>query len=106
MEINATEKKFEPTRYYTKLYYYGKLVDWDYCEGAMVLKLNIYAACEYCGTNVNIRLYVPTDLEKQVLNMIQVGNYYFIQAIPYKLKFNKRFPYRVDLLLNIFERVV
>lgn len=93
-------------KYLTRLYYYGKLVDWEYIDDAMVLKLAVYTATEYFGGSSNIRIYVPTVLQRDLSRSLFVGENYFVIAAPYKVTFKERYRHRVDLLLNIFKEVV
>lgn len=93
-------------KYLSRCYYYGKLLDWEYVEGAMVLKLLTYTATEFYGNNNTIRLYVPTVLENDLNRELIVGDMYFVIAAPYKICFKKTYQKRVDMLLNIFKEVI
>lgn len=93
-------------KYLSRCQYYGKLLDWDYVEDAMVLKLLVYTATEYFGGSTTIRLYVPTDLETALSRELIVGENYIVVAAPYKLNFKNTYRHRVDLLLNIFKEVL
>lgn len=92
-------------KYLTRLYYYGKLLDWDYVSEAMVLKLSCYTATEHFGGSSTIRLYVPTELENDIRDYLVVGDNYFIIAAPYSVHFKKIYRHRVDLLLHIFKEL-
>lgn len=93
-------------KYLSRVYYYGKLLDWEYVEDAMVLKLLTYTATEFFGGNNVMRLYVPTVLEPALNRELIVGEKYFVIAAPYKLSFKSTYRHRVDLLLNIFKEVI
>ena len=97
---------YQNLKYLNRCTYYGKLIDWDYVEGAMVLKLRTYTATEYFGGSNTIRLYVPTDIERRLAPELIVGDNYFCIAAPYKLTLKQRYKHRVDLLLNIFKEVI
>lgn len=93
-------------KYLSRVYYYGKLLDWEYVEDAMVLKLLTYTATEFFGGNNVMRLYVPTVLEHDLSRELIVGENYFVIGAPYKLSFKDTYRHRVDLLLNIFKEVI
>lgn len=93
-------------KYLSRLHYYGKLIDWDYVEGAMVLKLTTYTACDFFGGSNTIRIYVPTELESSIIRELINGENYYIIAVPYKLLFKQTYRHRVDLLLNIFKEII
>ena len=92
-------------KYLTRLYYYGKLLDWDYVGEYMIIKLNTYTATEYFGGSNVIRLLVPTELENDIRNNLIVGEKYLALGAPYSLHFKKEYRHRVDLLLHIFKEV-
>lgn len=93
-------------KYLSRCTYYGKLKNWEYVEGAMVLQLLTYTATSYFGGSSTIRIYVPTDLEQSVERELIVGENYLIVAAPYKLSFRQTYKHRVDLLLNIFREII
>ncbi|MCM1324110.1 MAG: hypothetical protein NC218_08105 [Acetobacter sp.] len=93
-------------KYLTRCHYYGKLLNWNYIAGAMILELRTYTATEYFGGSSTVRLYVPTELESSLSRALIVGNNYFVVAAPYKMRYADTYRYRVDLLLNIFEEIV
>lgn len=93
-------------KYLTRLYYYGKVLNWEYVSEAMVLKIRTYTATEYFGKSEVIRIYVPTELETDILRELIVGENYFVVAAPYKLNFKSTYRHRVDLLLHIFKEIV
>ena len=93
-------------KYLTRLQYYGKLIDWEFVSDAMVLKLAVFAATEYFGGSSTVRLYVPTNLQRDLARSLFVGENYFVIAAPYKVTFKERYRHRVDLLLNIFKEVI
>jgi len=93
-------------KYHTRCQYYGKLIDWEFISGAMILKLACYTATEYFGGSNTIRLYVPTEIEQDLMRELVVGEKYLAIAAPYKLLFKKEYRHRVDLLLNIFKEVI
>lgn len=85
--------------------YYGRLMNIEYVENKhFVLVFKAYTATEFYGKDVNIRIYVPTDLEPKVEDLL-VGENYLILAAPYRATFNKQYKFRVDMLLNIFQEV-
>lgn len=92
-------------KYLSRCHYYGKLIDWEYVSEAMVLVFNVYVATEYFGGNIPIRIYVPTEMENKLKNNLIVGESYYIIAAPYKIKLNKKYQHRVDLLLNITQEI-
>ena len=55
-------------KYLSRCQYYGKLIDWDYVEECMVLKFAVYTATEYYGNTSTIRIYVPTEMEDDIIN--------------------------------------
>lgn len=93
-------------KYLTRLQYYGKLIDWEFVSDAMVLKLAVFAATEYFGGSSTVRLYVPTNLQRDLARSLFIGENYFVIAAPYKVTFKERYRHRVDLLLNIFKEVI
>lgn len=93
-------------KYLTRCNYYGKLLDWEYVSGAMVLKFQVYTATEFYASNNQIRIYVPTNLEETLKRELVTGDNYFIIAAPYKLSFKKEYRHRVDMLLQIFREVI
>ncbi len=93
-------------KYLTRLQYYGKLTDWEFVGEAMVLKLAVFTATEYFGGSSTIRLYVPTNLQRDLTRSLFVGENYFVIAAPYKVTFKERYRHRVDLLLNIFKEII
>lgn len=103
MTYNKTKQNL---KYLTRCYYYGKLENWDYIAGAMILKLRTYTATEYFGGSNTVRLYVPTELEHRFTNNLIVGDSYLVVAAPYKLTYAQAYKHRVDLLLNIFQEVI
>lgn len=92
-------------KYLTRLYYYGKLLDWDYIGEHMILKLNTYTATEYFGGSNVMRLLVPSKLEDKIKDSLIIGDMYFVVGAPYSLHFKKEYRHRVDLLLHIFKEV-
>lgn len=96
----------EQIKYLSRCYYTGRLKDWEYVNGCMVLKLVVYSACQYFGGSTVVRLYVPTDLEQLIENELEQNEIYSVVAIPYKVSANKSYPYRVDLLLNITKTII
>lgn len=105
MRISGNER-YEPSRYYTRLHYFGKLLDWLYVGDKMVVEILVYSACEHCATTNKIRLYVPTGLEDRLSKTLVVGDKYYIIAAPYKLQFDGKYKHRVDILLNIFQEII
>lgn len=95
----------ENFKYLSRNYYYGKLVDWEYVNDCMVLKFNVYTATQYYGNSTMIRIYVPTDMEEYLSDRLITGDGYFIISAPYRVHMNKKYQYRVDLLLNIFKEI-
>lgn len=93
-------------KYLTRCHYYGKLENWEYIAGAMILRVRTYTATEYFGGSNMLRLYVPSDIERRLANNLIVGANYFVIAAPYKLTYAATYRHRVDLLLNIFQEVI
>lgn len=102
--VNKLSPK-EEYKYLSRCIYYGKLIDWEFVEEAMVLKFSVYTATRYYGSTVTIRIYVPTDMENDLCDKLIVGDEYFVIAAPYKVNMHKNYKYRVDLLLNIFKEI-
>jgi len=92
-------------KYLTRCHYFGKLVDWEYVNESMVLKLLVYTATQYYGNSTYIRIYVPDNYERHLADKLITGDNYFVVASPYRVHFNKKYPYRVDLLLDIFKQL-
>ena len=92
-QVNTNQQN---NKYLSRCQYYGKLIDWDYVEECMVLKFAVYTATEFYANTSTIRIYVPSDMEKDIINELFKGDNYFIIAAPY----------RVDLLLNIFKEII
>lgn len=93
-------------KYLTRCHYYGKLTDYEYVSGAIVLKLKTYTATEYFGSSNTIRVYVPTDLENTIKDRLIMNENYLIIATPYKIRFSNEYRHRVDMLINIFQEVI
>lgn len=93
-------------KYLTRLQYYGKLLNWVYVNGAMVLEFACYTATEHFAGSSTIRVYVPTEIENDLRKALIVGDKYFIICAPYKLSFHTTYRHRVDLLLNIFQEII
>ena len=93
-------------KYLTRCHYYGKLLDYEYVSEAMILVFNSYIASEYFGGNTPIRIYVPTNLEDKLKQVLVTGANYYIIAAPYRIQYNKQYRHRVDLLINIFEEII
>lgn len=93
-------------KYISRCQYYGKLQDYEYVTGAMVLKFIVYTATEYFGGSSIVRVYVPTDLEEDLRRNLIVGENYLVITAPYRINFNKQYRHRVDLLINIFQEVI
>lgn len=91
----------ENLKYISRCFYYGKLKDYEWVNEGLVLKFAVYTATVYSATTVMIRVYVPSDLEDQIIDNIECGSNYSLIAAPYKVSFAKKYPYRVDLLLDI-----
>lgn len=96
----------ENLKYISRSFYYGKLTDWEYTEqGAMVLKMAVYTATTYYGNTSTVRVYVPTDMENDLMDKLITGDNYLIITSPYRVKLSKGYQHRVDLLLNIFKEL-
>ena len=93
-------------KYLTRNYYYGKLLDYEFVSGAMILKFSCYTATEYFGGTVNVRIYVPTSLEDRLQQVLNINSNYFIISAPYRINLNKKYQHRVDILINIFEEII
>lgn len=93
-------------KYLTRNNYYGKLLDYEFISGAMILKFSVYTATEYFGGSTIIRIYVPTSLDKKLQEALVINNNYFIIAAPYRINLNKKYQHRVDMLINIFEEII
>ena len=93
-------------KYLSRCQYFGKLIDYEYVTGAMVLKLLVYTATEYFGGSSTIRIYVPTEMEDDLRRNLIVGNDYLVITAPYRININKQYRHRVDLLINIFQEVI
>lgn len=95
----------ENLRYISRSFYYGVLKDYEYVGDGLVLKMGVYSASRYQGTYSIVRVYVPTDLEQQIIDFLITGDNYFLITAPYKARGAKDYQYRVDLLLNIFKEL-
>lgn len=102
-QVNTNQQN---NKYLSRCQYYGKLIDWDYVEECMILKFAVYTATEYYGNTSTIRIYVPSDMENDIMNELFKGDNYFIIAAPYRVTFKQTYKYRVDLLLNIFKEII
>ena len=102
-QVNTNQQN---NKYLSRCQYYGKLIDWDYVEECMVLKFAVYTATEFYANTSTIRIYVPSDMEKDIINELFKGDNYFIIAAPYIVTFKQIYKYRVDLLLNIFKEII
>ena len=103
-KINYIRSK-ENLKYVSRSFYYGTLKDYEYVSEALVLKLACYTATAYTGTTAIVRVYVPTDLECEILPYLECGSDYFLITAPYKVKGASNYPYRIDLLLHIFKEI-
>lgn len=103
-QVNTNQQNNK--KYLSRCQYYGKLIDWDYVEQCMVLKFAVYTATEYYGNTSIVRVYVPTEMEDDIINELFKGDNYFIIAAPYRVTFKQTYKYRVDLLLNIFKEII
>lgn len=103
-QVNTNQQNNK--KYLSRCQYYGKLIDWDYVEQCMVLKFAVYTATEYYGNTSTVRVYVPTEMEDDIINELFKGDNYFIIAAPYRVAFKQTYKYRVDLLLNIFKEII
>ena len=106
MKKQANSTNQNNKKYLSRCQYYGKLIDWDYIEECMVLKFAVYTATEYYGNTSTIRIYVPSDMENDIINELFKGDNYFIIASPYRVTFKQVYKHRVDLLLNIFKEII
>lgn len=95
----------ENLKYLSRSFYYGTLNTYEYINGGLVLKLICYSASAWHGGSTVIRVYVPSDLENEIIDYLECGGNYFLITTPYKVKASSGYPYRVDLLLNIFKEV-
>lgn len=102
-QVNTNQQN---NKYLSRCQYYGKLIDWDYVEECMVLKFAVYTATEFYANTSTIRIYVPSNMEKDIINELFKGDNYFIIASPYRVTFKQTYKYRVDLLLNIFKEII
>ena len=102
-QVNTNQQN---NKYLSRCQYYGKLIDWDYVEQCMVLKFAVYTATEYYGNTSIVRVYVPTEMEDDIINELFKGDNYFIIAAPYRVTFKQTYKYREHLLLNIFKEII
>lgn len=93
-------------KYLSRCQYYGKLENWEYVSGAMVLIFKVYTATEYFGNESKIRVYVPDKLELKLNNELIIGENYLVITAPYRVNFKEKYRHRVDLLLAIFREVI
>lgn len=103
---NQTTSNKSNYKYISRCQYYGKLIDYEYVSDAMILKFVTYAASEYFGGSITVRVYVPTELEEDIRQNVIIGEYYLVHCVPYRINFNGKYRHRVDLLLNLFEVIV
>lgn len=92
----------ENLKYISRCFYYGTLKDFEYVNGGLVLKMAVYTATKYTATTTIIRMYVPSDLEEHIIDLLECGSNYWTICAPYKVRGAQNYNYRVDLLLNIF----
>lgn len=95
----------ENLKYLSRSFYYGTLKDYDWVGEALVLKMNCFTATAWSATNSVVRVYVPTDLEHQIIDYLECGSNYFLVTAPYSVRFQAKFNHKVDLLLNIFKEI-
>lgn len=103
---NGKQNNSSNLKYLTRCHYYGKLIDYEYVSGAIVLKLKVYTATEYYGNSNIIRIYVPTDLENTIKDRVIINDNYLVIAAPYKVRFADNYRHRVDMLINLFQEVL
>lgn len=106
MKQKAEKNGNSNLKYLSRCYYYGRLVDYEYASGAMILKLAVYTATEYYGGSSVIRVYVPTDMENDLQNNLIVGDKYLVVTAPYRIRYDQKYQHRVDMLINIFQEVI
>lgn len=99
-DVNFIGSK-ENRKYISRCFYYGTLKDFEYVNDGLVLKIACSVTTVYTSSTVIVRVYVPSDLESQIIDNIECGNNYSLIAAPYKVCFARKYPYRVDLLLDI-----
>ena len=87
-QVNTNQQN---NKYLSRCQYYGKLIDWDYVEECMVLKFAVYTATEFYANTSTIRIYVPSDMEKDIINELFKGDNYFIIAAPYRVTFKQTY---------------
>lgn len=93
-------------KYITRCSYYGKLTDMEYLEsGALVIRLACYTASYCTASTTTVRIYIPTDMENEIIDFLTIGFNYFIVCCPYRSFNSKGYPYRVDLALHVFKEV-
>jgi hypothetical protein len=103
-KVENNEAK-ENYKYINRSFYFGYLEDWEYMNGAMILKMKCYTATMYFGNTVPVRIFVPTDMEEFLEENLVTGDKYFCVTAPYKCSVAKGYNYRVELLLNIFKEI-
>lgn len=101
---NKNTAEFE-LRYLNRLFYYGKITNLDSVEGALIITLKCYTASRYFGGYNNVRIYVPSDLENDIVREVTIGDDYFAICAPYRVTFKMTYRHRVDLLLQLFKAV-
>ena len=101
-QVNTNQQN---NKYLSRCQYYGKLIDWDYIEECMVLKFAVYTATEFYANTSTIRIYVPIDMEKDIINELFKGDNYFIIAAPWRVTVRQGYEDRVDLVLDIFKGI-
>lgn len=92
-------------KYISRCHYYGKLINWEYVASALILILRVYTATELFGGTQIIRVYIPSEMERDLIPCLNVGEFYFVIAAPYKRTFKEIYKHRVDLGLNIFKEI-
>lgn len=100
-------------KYLNRCHYFGRLVDIESVTDPKddtilhsILKFRCYSATEFFANSTNVRVYVPDDICYRLINELFIGQDYYIIASPYKVAFKQNYPHRVDLLLNIFQRII
>ena len=99
----------ENLKYLSRCIYYGTLKDYDFItskdgeNSSTVLKIQCYTATSYTGNTSTIRMYVPSDMD--IIDYLEIGQNYLYICAPYKVTGGAGYPYRIDLLLNIFKEI-
>lgn len=95
----------ENLKYLSRSFYYGTLRDYEWISGGLVLIMDVFSSSAWHGCKSVIRVYVPSDLENEIVDYLECGSNYLLITAPYKVRGATGYNYRTDLLLAIFKPI-